>query len=312
MSAPRVRIGTRGSALALAQTALVVSALQAQFPRAVFETRIIRTRGDRIQDAPLSQIGGKGLFIQEIEEALLAGEIDLAVHSLKDLPAEPATGLALGGVLERGEVRDALVSAGGRRLAELDESDLLATSSLRRQAQVAHHNPRVRRIDIRGNVENRLRKMEQGACSALILAAAGLSRLGLDGRITELLEPEVMLPAPGQGIIALEIRAGERRLEEMAARINHGPTWAAARVERAFLARVEGGCQVPVGCLSSFRSGRCTLRGLIADPADQGGRLIRREIGGPEQDGVALAVGLAERILEEGGQEILERIRASR
>ncbi len=304
---PAIRIGTRGSRLALLQADLAARALQEADPSLQVQRVIIKTKGDRILDAPLSKIGDKGLFIREIEEALLAGEVDMAVHSLKDLPGELPAGLLLAGVLPRGDVRDAFLSRDGRPLERLGEGDTVGTSSLRRQVQVRLLNPRVPTVDIRGNVDTRIARMQSGACAALVLAASGLERMGYQRQITAYLDPQTMLPAAGQGIIGLEVRRGDPRMELLAARINHPETWRAALAERAFLRRLEAGCQVPLGCQSLFAGGSCTMRGLIADP--QGKRVVRREVRGPLEEGVRLAEELADRLLEAGGREILAEIR---
>ena len=307
MSRRTLRIGTRASLLALAQAGELERAVRERFPELDIERVLIRTGGDRRPHLPIPEIDGTGLFTRELEEALLAGRIDLAVHSLKDLPTDLPSGLVLGGVLERGEARDALVSGSGRRLDELDGRDVVATSSLRRRAQLLHRNRRPAAVDMRGNVDTRLRKMEQGACTALLLAAAGLVRTGLEGRITELLEPQVMLPAPAQGIIAAEVRAGDPLAGEVCRGLNHGATWTAAMAERAFLRRLEGGCRLPAGCLARVGAGGCTITGLIADPG--GERVIRRSLEGPEAGAEALAVRLAAELLESGGAAILEAAR---
>ncbi len=307
MSRRVIRIGTRASQLARAQAGELERAVRERFPELDVELVLIRTEGDRRPHVPIPEIGGAGLFTRELEAALLEERIDLAVHSLKDLPTELPARLELGGVLERGEARDALVSAGGHRLDELDERDVVATSSLRRRAQLLHRNRRPAAIDMRGNVDTRLSKLEQGDCTALLLAGAGLLRLGLGGRITELLDPQVMLPAPAQGIIAVEIREDDPLAAEVCRAVNHGETWTAARAERAFLRRLEGGCRIPAGCLARIGAGWCAITGLIADP--EGERVIRRSLEGPAAEAEALAERLAAGILEAGGAAILEAAR---
>jgi hydroxymethylbilane synthase len=224
MDKKTVKIGTRGSQLALFQAELTKTKLLEKFPEIDVEIVIIKTKGDKILDVALSKIGDKGLFTKEIENALLAGEVDMAVHSLKDLPTTLPEGLKLGAVLERAEFRDALVSKDGRKLHELTEHDVIATSSLRRKASLLRYNKNFQIVDIRGNVNTRLRKMEEGYCDAMIMAAAGLQRLELDHFITEIINPETIIPAASQGIIAVESRFGDTATEEFLAAINHQST----------------------------------------------------------------------------------------
>ena len=301
-----IRIGTRGSKLALVQAERVKNVLRERFTGLKIETVVIKTKGDKILDSPLAKIGEKGLFIKEIEDALLRKEIDLAVHSLKDLPADLPGGLILGAVLKRDEVRDALISKNGKRLIELREEDTIATSSLRRKAQILNYNCNLALVDIRGNIDTRLNKMQEGHCTALVLAACGLERAGLREKITEYLDPEIMLPAAGQGIIGIEIRKDDE-LSEIVNRINHEATYRSAIAERAFLRKLEGGCQVPSGCLTAVRDRSCAITGLIADL--EGKTVIRKKITGPLEDFTMLAEKLAEAILREGGATILAAIR---
>lgn len=304
-----IRIGTRGSRLAVIQTGKVRSALESRFPELQFEVQIIKTRGDKILDSPLSKIGGKGLFIREIEEALIRGRIDLAVHSLKDLPTSLPEELAVGGVLRREDPRDAFVSRDGLKLADLGEGASIGTSSLRRRAQILKINRHLQVVDIRGNIDTRLGKIRDGYCDALVLAACGLQRSGSGDTITEYLDPEVMLPAVCQGIIGIEIRRQDERTAELAAGISDQLTFSVAVAERAFLHKLEGGCQIPVGCLGTIRGGECTVRGLVADP--DGNRMIRRALRGKAATIQRLATELADIILESGGAEVLESIRNS-
>jgi hydroxymethylbilane synthase len=310
MSLKALRVGTRGSKLALKQTELVMSSLKAVDQHLDPKRIIIKTRGDRILDSPLSKIGGKGLFIREIEEALLEGVIDIAVHSLKDLPTEFPEGLELGGVLKRGDPRDALVSRNGRKLGELTDEDRVATSSLRRRAQLLHLRPGLEVVDIRGNVDTRLRKLEEGESTAVVLAASGLQRAGHAHRITEYLDPAVMLPAVGQGIIAIEKRGNDEEAASILQHINHQDTFMAAEAERRFMRILEGGCQVPIGCLCSIENGKCRIQGLIASL--EGDRVIEKSVSGATGDRLRLAEQLAGLILKEGGDRILEELRYSR
>jgi hydroxymethylbilane synthase len=301
------RIGTRGSILALKQSDKVMTVMQALFPDLELQRVIIKTRGDRILDSPLSMIGGKGLFIREIEEALHREDIDLAVHSLKDLPTELPDGFCLGGVLKRGDPRDALVCKDNRRLQDLGEGDSIATSSLRRRAQLLHLRPGIRVVDIRGNVDTRLRKMEDGHSTAIILAACGLHRAGLDDKITEYLDPKLFLPAAGQGIIALEIRQQDRQTAVILDKLNDPLSLQAGMAERNFLRLLEGGCQIPIGCLCNLNGNHCTIRGMLSDV--EGARVIQKTVSGPAAASFGLAEQLATDILKAGGEEILHDLR---
>ena len=309
MNRVRVRVGTRGSKLALIQAESLTRELEMSDPGLACELVVIKTRGDKILDSPLSSIVGKGLFITEIEEALLSGEIDLAVHSLKDLPTELPEDLELGAVLKREDARDALVSRSGKTLDEFSPEETIATSSLRRKAQLLHHNPDYRIVDIRGNIDTRLKKLENGACDALVLAASGLKRAGYANRITEYLDPELMVPAACQGVIGIEVRSNNQEVKSMMQAINHEATMSAVLGERAFLGVLEGGCQVPIGCLSGAHGEKIAITGLISDL--DGRRVIRKKVSGNLQNGVQLARDLAEQMLSDGGSEILAEIRAS-
>jgi hydroxymethylbilane synthase len=288
-------IGSRGSQLALWQARHVAARLEELGERTRIE--IIKTTGDKITDVPLAQVGGKGLFTKEIEEALLAGAIDLAVHSLKDVPAELPAGLTLAAFPEREDPRDALV---GRTLAELRPGDKVGTSSLRRAAQL-HALQRGLAIEtLRGNVNTRLRKLDEGQYDAIVLAAAGLRRLGWENRITELLDPGVMCPAPGQGALALETRA-DGAAQHVACTLDHAETRAAVTSERALLAVLEGGCQVPIGAYAKLEGSSIHLRAIVASPDGQ--RVVRDSLCG--QEPVALGRELGRRLLAAGARDIL-------
>jgi hydroxymethylbilane synthase len=303
-----IRIGTRGSQLALYQAKKVKATLESIFPQLQVDLKIIKTKGDKILDVALSKIGDKGLFTKEIENELLDGTVDLAVHSLKDLPTMLPEGLKLGAVLERGEFRDALVSVNGKKLSELGAGDVVATSSLRRIAGLLKVNNQIIIKDIRGNVNSRLQKMEDGYCDAMIMAAAGLQRLGLEKYITEIIDPEVILPAVSQGAIAIETRIGDLEIEELMAKINHQETWDSIVAERAFLAELQGGCQVPLGCFSKIENGNLTLHGFVA--SIDGKQFIRETISGELNLGAKLGIALAEKMLEKGAFEILNQIKS--
>jgi len=304
-----IRIGTRGSQLALYQAKKVKATLESIFPHLQVELKIIKTKGDKILDVALSKIGDKGLFTKEIETELIDGSVDLAVHSLKDLPTSLPEGLKLGAVLERGEFRDALVSKNGKRLLELGAGDVVATSSLRRIAGLLKVNNQIIIKDIRGNVNSRLQKMEDGYCDAMIMAAAGLQRLGLEKYITEIIDPEVILPAVSQGAIAIETRIGDLEIEELMSKINHQETWNCIIAERAFLAELQGGCQVPLGCFSQVENGKLTLHGFVA--SIDGAQFIRETISGEITLGANLGIALAGKMLEKGAFEILNKIKST-
>ena len=317
MSRP-LRLGTRGSRLALRQTDLVAAALGARHSGLSVERRIITTIGDRILDAPLSRIGDKGLFTKELDLALIADEIDLAVHSLKDLPTRVPEELTIGAILEREDPRDALVSTKDATLDTLASGARVGTSSLRRRAQLLALRPDLEVVDLRGNVPSRLGAVDRGDVDAIVLARAGLVRLGLGDRITETLGPDRMLSAVGQGAIAVVIRRGDAAAARLAAAIDHAPTRLAVWAERSLLRRLEGGCQVPIGALARLEGTRLVLGGLVADL--DGTRILRSTEDGPIEpparqdpdaaESRAAAVGerLAETLIGMGAKAILERI----
>ncbi|WP_163713161.1 hydroxymethylbilane synthase [Mangrovibacterium lignilyticum] len=308
MSNNTIKIGTRGSKLALWQATQVKAAISAAFPDLIVETIIIKTKGDIILDVSLSKIGDKGLFTKEIETALLNGEIDLAVHSLKDLPTELPEGLCIGGMLPRGEVRDVFISKDGRKLDEMTPTDRIATSSLRRKAQLLAYNPNLNIVDIRGNVDTRLNKMNEDHCDALLMAGAGIIRLGYDKYITEFLDPKIVLPAVSQGAVAIEIREDDEHIQRIIDAISDENTWNTTMAERWLLRTLEGGCQVPVACYSEVEKDQLTLTGLVASV--DGKQVIRKVVTCPMDQGSEKAIELAESIIAEGGKEILDQIRA--
>ncbi|MGE5447428.1 MAG: hydroxymethylbilane synthase [Bacteroidales bacterium] len=302
-----IKIGTRGSQLALYQAKKVKATLESMFPELLVELDIIKTKGDKILDVALSKIGDKGLFTKEIENALIDGSVDIAVHSLKDLPTKLPEGLKLGAVLERGEFRDALVSKNGKKLSELGAGDVVATSSLRRQAGLMKMNDQIVIKDIRGNVNSRLQKMEEGYCDAMIMAAAGLQRLGLENYITEIIDPQIIVPAVSQGAIAIETRMDDPAVEFLMQQINHTDTWNAIIAERAFLSHLEGGCQVPLGCYTKVNDGQLTMHGFVASL--DGTQFINETISGEISKGAELGVEMAEKMLSLGALEILNHIK---
>lgn len=327
-----VRVATRSSRLALAQTAWVVDRLRALWPGTAFEVVTFQTLGDRTQGegTPLSRVGGKGLFTRELEEALRDGRVDLAVHSLKDLPSELPPGLALGCVPVREDPRDALITPDGRQLADLPAGTRVGTSSLRRTAQLARLRPDLELAPVRGNVDTRLRRLSEGRYGALVMAAAGLHRLGLADRITQYLDPRQCLPAAGQGALGIEVRAEDGAIRSLLAPLHDERTAAATRAERAFLARLteeleragagaaghgapagapgqapplSGTCQVPVAAHAVWEGDELHLRGLVALPG--GDSLVAAEARGPAEDAERLGRSVAERVLDGGGRAIL-------
>ncbi|MGH9488390.1 MAG: hydroxymethylbilane synthase [Terriglobales bacterium] len=301
MSIPPLHLGTRGSALARWQ-ATHVQSLLAACGRAC-SIQVLTTSGDQRSDVPLAAIGGKGLFTLELESALLAGRLDLAVHSLKDVPSSLPEGLILGAVLERADARDALVAAPGMRLQSLRAGARLGTGSLRRQAQARALCPALQIVPVRGNVDTRLRRWRAGDFDALLLAAAGLDRLGLAGTIAERLDPRLFLPAAGQGVLVLECRAGDSAVLEAVGCLHHGPTAAAVAAERALLRRLECGCQAPVAALAQLRDGQLHLDAMVA--SSDGVRRLRRSAAGAAGAAETLGLQLAESLLRDGAAAIL-------
>jgi hydroxymethylbilane synthase len=296
-------IGSRGSQLALWQANWVRGELEAMGHSC--RIAIIKTTGDRITGVPLAKVGTKGLFTKEIEEALLAGRIDLAVHSLKDLPTALPAGLCLAAIPPREDARDALV---GRRLADLAAGARVGTSSLRRVAQLRAARPDLVIESVRGNLDTRLRKLGEGQYDALVVAAAGLRRLGWQDRIAEILPEELMCPAVGQGALAVEAREGSEATE-VCARLDDARTRAAVEAERAVLESLGGGCQVPIGAYGRLSDGQLHLLGVVASP--DGRRVVRRETSGPASDAVRLGHELGGELLAGGGREILEEVYGS-
>lgn len=300
-------IGTRGSKLALYQAHRVKEELEQAHPGLQVQISIIKTKGDKILDVALSKIGDKGLFTKELEVELLKDTIDVAVHSLKDLPTRFPEGLALGGVLQRGEFRDALVHLHEKKLSQLDETDTIATSSLRRRAMLLRYNPNLKITDIRGNVNTRLEKMQNGHCTGMIMAAAGLQRLGLESYITEILDPETFIPAVSQGAIAMQIRQDDERIQNLLYPIVHQPTLLAVNAERTFLRMLEGGCQVPIGCFTEVKDNHFRIKGFVANL--DASVLLLDQLEGNTVQSIDLARQLAENFIARGSKAILEEIR---
>jgi len=297
-----VVIGTRASKLALAQTSLVHTALVQVHPGLQVTIEHITTKGDLVQDRPLSAIGDKGLFVAEIEQALRAGRIDLAVHSAKDLPSALPDDMLLAAFPPRADPRDALIARDGRSLADLPNGAKVGTTSLRRACQLRALRPDLRIESLRGNVDTRLRKLDEGQYDAIVLAAAGLHRLDLAVRITEYLDPLVMLPAGAQGALGLEVRAADQVTAALVAPLDDLATRTAVLAERALLARIGGGCQTPIGAYARLSGDTLTLAGMIGA---SDGRMVRSERTGPAGHPVALGIALADELLANGGQALL-------
>lgn len=303
-----VRIATRQSPLALWQAEHVRALLMAHHEGLEVELVRMVTQGDKILDTPLAKIGGKGLFVKELEQAMLDGRADLAVHSMKDVPVELPDGLRLSVILEREEPRDAFVSERFACFADLPEGARVGTSSLRRQLQLLRVRPDLRISSLRGNVGTRLKRLEEGQFDAIILASAGLIRLGMKDRIRELLSAEVCLPAIGQGAIGIESRAGDARIDALLACLDDPDTHCRVLAERAFNARLQGGCQVPIGGYAVLDGDTLTLKGLVGEV--DGSRIVEGERTGPRSEGVAMGESLADEILAAGGREILAKVYA--
>ena len=301
-----LRIGTRASLLAVTQSTWVKSQIEQAHPQVRVELVKITTKGDRILDVPLAKVGGKGLFVKEIEDALLAGEVDLAVHSMKDVPTELPEGLFIGIVPARETPRDAFLSNHCPSVAALPDGARVGTSSLRRKSQLAAVRPDLAILDLRGNLDTRLRKLDEGQYDAIILAGAGLNRLGLQGRITVELDPAVMLPAIGQGALGIELRRDDAELLEQLQFLHDPRTATAVAAERAFLLRLEGGCQVPIGAHAEVDGATVRLTGLIASV--DGSQLLRDTLTAPAAEAAALGTRLAETLLARGGKAILDAV----
>ena len=301
-----LRIGTRGSKLALAQSEWVKKEVQTRHPEVRVELVKIKTKGDKILDSPLSKIGGKGLFVKEIEDALLKNDVDLAVHSLKDVPAELQEGLEISVYPKREDPRDAFVSRHFRTVKDLPQGASVGTSSLRRSAQLLHMRPDLHIVPLRGNVDTRLRKLDSGDLQAIVLATAGLKRLGLSDRITTPLSPEAVLPAIGQGVLGLELRADDEKTRNLISFLNDLETELAARAERAFLKELEGGCQVPLAGYARVERDLMVMDGMVAEL--DGGVILRQQLAGGKDKPEDLGISLARQLIAAGADRILEKI----
>lgn len=299
----RMVIASRESALAMWQARYVRSCLAELYPGMDVSIFGMTTQGDRMLGASLAKVGGKGLFVKELEEVLAEGRADLAVHSMKDVPMHLPAGFELAAVMERADPRDAFISNRWRGLAELPPGSALGTSSLRRESQVRARYPQLRVAPLRGNVPTRVAKLDEGQYDAIILAAAGLKRLGLEARITALLTPEESLPAVGQGALALECRSEREDLHELLAPLNHDATALCVTAERAFSRALAGSCNVPLGGFAEMSGAGMRLRGFVGAP--DGSRLVSGELETPAHDAAALGHALAEKLRAQGADEIL-------
>ncbi|MGD9161123.1 MAG: hydroxymethylbilane synthase [Desulfobacteraceae bacterium] len=306
MNKTNIKIGTRGSKLALAQSRMVGEIIKKEHPDIDVELVIIKTKGDKIIDSPLSKIGGKGLFVKEIEEALLETRVDIAVHSIKDVPAELPDGLGIPFFPEREDPSDAFLSVKYKKFEELPEGSRIGTGSLRRSSQLLNKRPDTEIIPIRGNVDTRIKKLESGELDAILLATSGLRRLGLSSKIKQLLPPFDFIPAVGQGALGLEVRVDDVECNKLIEFLNHPETALAVRAERAFLNKLEGGCQVPIGAYAFIEGNTIVIHGMVSEL--DGSRIIKDSLTGtceqPEQAGETLAAGL----LDMGADKILAEI----
>ncbi|NJL49507.1 MAG: hydroxymethylbilane synthase [Leptolyngbyaceae cyanobacterium SM2_5_2] len=312
-SVPRtVRIVSRKSQLALIQTHWVRDELQRHFPDLRFDVVTMDTQGDKVLDVSLSKIGDKGLFTQELEDSMLRGDSDFAVHSLKDLPTRLPQGLMLGCITEREDPADALVvheSHRDKTLATLPEGAVIGTSSLRRLAQLRHHYPHLTFKDIRGNLNTRLRKLDEGGYDGIILAVAGLQRMEMGDRIHQIIPADISLHAVGQGALGIECRTGDEEILSLLSVLSDGPTTVRCLAERAFLRELEGGCQVPIGVNTALEGGTLTLTGLVASLDGQ--RLIKNTVQGSAAEAETLGANLAQQLRAQGAQAILDEITAT-
>lgn len=301
-----IRIATRQSPLALWQAEYVADLLQKTFPGVMVELVKMVTRGDKILDAPLAKIGGKGLFVKELEQGMLDGSADIAVHSMKDVPVEFPEGLHLAAILTREDPTDAFVSKQYKSLSELPANARIGTSSLRRQCQLLARFPQAEILPLRGNVNTRLAKLDAGEYDAVILASAGLKRLGMAERIVEALAVDVSVPAIGQGAIGIECRVKDAEMNHMLQRLHHIETGICVHAERAMNARLNGGCQVPIAGFAQLRNGRLTMQGLVGSP--DGREMFRAQREGDIEQAEAIGIAIAEELLAAGADKVLQEL----
>ena len=303
-----IRIGTRGSKLALWQANWVKDTICLGFPEIEVKIITIKTTGDMIVDRPLAMVGGKGLFVKEIEKALMESSIDIAVHSMKDMPGELPDGLVIGAIPQRENPFDVLISRGNLTLKELPEKARVGTSSLRRASQIKHARPDLEISSIRGNLDTRLKKLASGEFDATLLAAAGLIRLGMEDVISEYMDEEIMLPAVGQGALCIQSRKEDRSMDPILALLNHPDTNTVVRGERAFLRRLEGSCHIPVACFGRLENGQVILTGVVA--SENGETMVKEVVTGKPEDVVKTGMDLAEILLAKGADKILENLKS--
>jgi hydroxymethylbilane synthase len=299
-------IGTRGSKLALWQANFISGEISKYFNGEI-ELKIIKTTGDKILDSPLAKIGDKGLFVKEIETALLNEDIDLAVHSMKDMPTDVPEGLILAGASKREDPRDAFISVKYKTFNDVPEKGVIATSSLRRRAQVLYNRPDLSTVDVRGNVETRIRKLEEGLADGLIMATAGLKRLGLEKYITEIIDPSIMLPAVGQGCVAIETRTDDTEVREIVKNFSNDEDFTAVKAERALMKHLEGGCQIPIGAFAKVNGDIIDMDAIVA--SIDGSKLLRERKSGNYSQPEELGIELAETLIAKGAGKILQEIR---
>lgn len=292
--------------MALTQTNWVAGLIRERFPELTVEIVVIKTTGDIMQDVSLVQIGGKGVFVKEIEEALLNGRIDLAVHSMKDVPAEIPAGLEIAITPEREDPRDVLISRGNTKVEEMSRGARIGTGSLRRGYQLLNSLPDIEIVPLRGNLDTRIKKIETDNLAGVIVAASGLKRMGWAGRVSQYLSVEFMLPAVGQGVLGLELRSQDDETREVVSFLNHETTWLEVGAERAFLKRLGGGCQLPIAAYGKRQGDQLWVRGLVGGMDGQ--VMLREEVSGPLTSGQALGETLADKILARGARELLEDV----
>jgi hydroxymethylbilane synthase len=307
VTADNLRIATRQSRLALWQAEHVAAALRAAHPGLSVVLVPMTTQGDRVLDRPLAQVGGKGLFIKELELAIAEDRADIAVHSMKDVPSELPVGMTIGAMLPRADPRDAFASPRHESFIALPPGTRVGTSSLRRQCQLKYARPDLELVTLRGNVDTRLRKLEEGQYDAIILAAAGLMRLGLQGRIRHYFDFDTCVPAVGQGVVGIECRTADERSISLVRALNDELSWRCCTAERAFAHRLQGSCQSPIAGLAQIDGDKLQLRGVVGSP--DGRELYRGTHSGPVRDGEQVGIALAERLLQSGAAELLEKLR---
>ena len=299
-------MGTRGSDLALQQTRSVAERLQKRYPGLVIDIRVIKTKGDILQDVSLAKIGGKGVFVKEIEDALLGEEVDCAVHSMKDMPVDFPAGLMIGAMPEREDPRDVLVSRDKKKIEELPHGARIGTGSLRRRCQFCNLLPDVEVVPLRGNITTRIKKIERENLDGVILAAAGMRRLGIVQQVAQFIPTEVMIPAVGQGALGIQVRSDDTELREMISFLDHGPTILAVSAERAFLKRLGGGCQMPIAAHARIIGENIVVRAMLGNI--DGTHILTDEIKGTSGEGEAMGAEIAERILSRGGRTLLAEV----